>query len=1517
MSNEISKIKIDQLKEVKLQDVSKALVAVDTGKPNELEAINLKGVTSSKLNIVPSTTLMNTTTMTFQVELDGEALSIGELDDIVIEWNTPNVTITKTVLDNVTIQITIDETNDVDETIPFNIRVKYGKLSDTKTITYYNKVEPKRYSLHSSLNTVEVGVDEYTLISLTENTTAIDLDDTEIEVNSKFFDITKVSTFEQNIKVVKLQFEIKPEYAGYDKAEVIHVKYSGSILTVIGTSFNVSKVYESVPVLKFDTYPDVDKKEAYLYFSVNGIITTIDLDALSLKCNESCSYDVDLGVHNGKDCVIVKYDEFSISRTLYATYKYNGKLLNAAMLIPATEIVRAFINISPTTTQFFNGSPITYTIALHVNEVPTSIEYGNYWFANKDGLTASIQLVNAEVNGLTVKVVEVIVTNVTGEHGGTFRVGVNTVVSGNKFVDATVGSLEAPKYELSFPFASVMYHSHGLNTDIPIIAKKNGQSYEELDINNVSVVSPDGAVAHVELLNGLGKFRLVLDTITESGTFLVVWDSPGGEETVEIKIVYIYDTDYDFSLLSPNVRITQDTEVILKSQLLNFEEYVDISSIRFNIAKKTGPNILISPTSSDNPPFNQLVIKADPNETYEEGNNESLFTLSFTYDGIQFQRILSVLLTYVPDSSKMVITQDLFNFETVESEFIPIEDPSSVLGSDGNFSTIITYEKNKIIQPLRASDVNITLPNSTPDTRVSLTEYSENQVKLIITQCPLAKGNIIISHKFHTEVSKATISFMNNILPKGDTYRLDVPGTNIMLQDMRYTKNQYPESSITVITIYKNDKLYEPALSDIVLSLNGTDITAVIEKGIPEVNGQTSGSKLDLQGRYMLKCSNFKQENGSVTVALNGSVQTLNFKVESDNTINAAGRYFARSYTELTIGSNVQVILELADKTDYSTGMAVIIAHDVDNYMEGQVVSRVGELLTVNVNNNIGSGTYDYWEINIAGASGMPGEIGPKGDDGESVYFDIDSDKVGLSPNPGGPFEYTDHLSGENGKSLLYDWNNTQLGIKQEGSSDPFEYSELQGATGPNIELTKAISGGLDWKVAGTSSWHNLYQYDELKGDDLEFLWNGDELGVRVKDSGTDYTYSAPLTGPKGDDGLRFKTTSNSTVIVGTGTKNFEVEAGLGYTADQYVIASSASRVLYTRVISYAGTTLILDCYHFDGVGTSSSWVINISGQQGPAGTDGIDGLDGIDGTDGLDGQNGANSTILGEAPVAVILAKSGAKGDIWIATDSDSGYIKGYGLQSDGEGAGQLHWRSTGRLLGYQGLQGIKGEKGDKGNTGLDGEDGTILKGTSNTAINITAIQLSTPQRGQTINATLNEDTDFAIGQHIIFVADANNSITFTILNINGRTFTLSPIAKLGGATHNYWAVNLTGEVPYNSLSPDTDANIINYNAFNITSSQEFAIEANYVITQIIVVNKGTSGSVNANPPPVGPGVNLRIGSTLNGEEILPTIAIDDIEPPYIDNNRFIPKMGEAWSCFVTIVSGTGDIYIQTVKAM
>lgn len=137
----------------------------------------------------------------------------------------------------------------------------------------------------------------------------------------------------------------------------------------------------------------------------------------------------------------------------------------------------------------------------------------------------------------------------------------------------------------------------------------------------------------------------------------------------------------------------------------------------------------------------------------------------------------------------------------------------------------------------------------------------------------------------------------------------------------------------------------------------------------------------------------------------------------------------------------------------------------------------------------------------------------------------------------------------------------------------------------------------------------------------------------------------SPQSGPAGQDGDRYYTTSTTQLTVGNGAKTLTVEAGLAYIPQQTVIiVNDGVAHMHATIEAYDHTTgvMAVDVEKHTGSGTYSTWEVNLSGAIGVDGKSAYDiavengfvgtesewlaSLIGADGQDGQDGQDGASA---------------------------------------------------------------------------------------------------------------------------------------------------------------------------------------------------------------------------------------------------------------------------------------------------
>ena len=88
------------------------------------------------------------------------------------------------------------------------------------------------------------------------------------------------------------------------------------------------------------------------------------------------------------------------------------------------------------------------------------------------------------------------------------------------------------------------------------------------------------------------------------------------------------------------------------------------------------------------------------------------------------------------------------------------------------------------------------------------------------------------------------------------------------------------------------------------------------------------------------------------------------------------------------------------------------------------------------------------------------------------------------------------------------------------------------------------------------------------------------------------------------------KATSTSEITIGTGEKTFTTQSDKQFAAGQFIVivdSADSDNYMHGQVVSYTGTTLVVDVQDVGGSGTIASWNIYVSGTQGTQGPSGSD----------------------------------------------------------------------------------------------------------------------------------------------------------------------------------------------------------------------------------------------------------------------------------------------------------------------
>ena len=203
------------------------------------------------------------------------------------------------------------------------------------------------------------------------------------------------------------------------------------------------------------------------------------------------------------------------------------------------------------------------------------------------------------------------------------------------------------------------------------------------------------------------------------------------------------------------------------------------------------------------------------------------------------------------------------------------------------------------------------------------------------------------------------------------------------------------------------------------------------------------------------------------------------------------------------------------------------------------------------------------------------------------------------------------------------------------------------------------------------------------------------------------------LTGATGATGLpgdRYQTTSNTSLTIGTGTKDLAIDTGLAYsTAQDITITYDSNNYMTGPVISYDSNTgnLSVNVTSTVGAGTYTVWSVNLDGAAGSPGATGSTGPIGATGATGSTGLPGIVESNTAPLDTTVLWLNPDTPGTLGIGSTGATGPIGNTGATGPQGPPGPASTQGATGATGPAGTIGVDGSTGSTGATGIEGPTG------------------------------------------------------------------------------------------------------------------------------------------------------------------------------------------------------------------
>ncbi|MDK3358862.1 hypothetical protein QPD41_19870, partial [Clostridioides difficile] len=415
--------------------------------------------------------------------------------------------------------------------------------------------------------------------------------------------------------------------------------------------------------------------------------------------------------------------------------------------------------------------------------------------------------------------------------------------------------------------------------------------------------------------------------------------------------------------------------------------------------------------------------------------------------------------------------------ETAEAE--RVEEFNNIKETFDSKVTEVTDAKNTMI-----SDVN-----TTKDTLI-------DEVNTVKTEVITAKNNMISEVTTAKETMQTEVTDAINAIPakeelkgvgieiKGSLDNISALPTNPTLSDAYFVKSATIENQIDLYVWDNTSWIKVPDIK--IKGENGDNLEFnwnSTQLGV-RVEGQTDYSYVDLKGQ--------KGDKGD-SIEFNWNGTQLGVKIEGQENYSYTELKGEQGYTP-TIGENGNWWINNIDTKKPARGASLRILGKLDSIDNLPLDPTIGDCWI------IGRNIYIYqtkWE-DLGSLAGV---------DGKNLEFNWDGTQLGVRQQYELDYKYID-LKGDN---IEFNWDGTQLGVRIEGQEN-YTYTDLKGQKGDSIEFNWDGTQ-LGVRIEGQED----YSYTNLKGatgNKLEFNWSGSQLGIR-EEGQTEYIYTE-LRGEQG-----------------------------------------------------------------------------------------------------------------------------------------------------------------------------------------------------------------------------------------------------------------------------------------------------------------------------------------------------------------------------------------------------------------